>query len=397
MSLLVQPNPQGSVLLATHPVASEVQSDEILNRYQSILQQQQIGWTATRPFLRRLGVGGQGVVYLSVRQGADNFSLPVALKVFSPKRYDDAQSYEREMCRIAQVAARVARIQQDNLIDVQNVIKQDGIHMMEMEWVDGYDLRRLLTPDTLHQVRDHVTDGRWENINNVVITAGVDQPRLKPGLAIAVVRECLAGLAALHREGIVHSDVKPSNIMLKRTGNVKIIDIGSAFELQNQPPGQPGTPAYAAPEVLEGVTGSPQSDLASLGYVLLEMVSGSQPFAGMNYHDMVQAKRGLLHELPRLLPPEEFAYSEPLMILIRRLAHPEPSRRFPTAEAADLSDGGAASFHRELVKGDLAGEYENEIRLWIDEMQLTDDESDTRPHGQPGPSLPSTRNWSSKN
>jgi len=383
--------------LITRRVASVSQSDEILNQYQSILEQQRIGWTATRPFMRRLGVGGQGVVYLSVRQGADNFSFPVALKVFSPERFDDAQSYEQEMCRIAQVAARVARIQQDHLIDVQNVIKQDGVHMMEMEWVDGYDLRRLLTPNTLHQVRENVTDGRWKKINKVVMTAGVDQPRLKPGLAIAVIRECLAGLAALHREGIIHSDIKPSNIMLKRTGNVKIIDIGSAFELQNRPPGQPCTPAYAAPEVLQGAKGSPQSDLASLGYVLLEMVSGSQPFAGMSYRDMVQAKRSLLNDLPRLLPREEFAYSEPLIILIRRLVHPDPSRRFSTAEAADLSDGGAASFHRELVKGDLADEYENEIRLWIDGMQLTDSESDMEPREQREPSLPTTRNWDSEN
>lgn len=382
--------------MATHNLAPDSPSNEILNNYQSILKQQKVSWTANRSLIQRLGVGGQGVVYLSVRQGADNFSLPVALKVFSPEPYDDVENYEQEMCRIAQVASRVARIQHDNLIDVQNVIKQDGIHMMEMEWVDGYDMRRLLTPDTLNRVRDQVTDGRWEKINDVVITKGVDQPRLKPGLAIAVVRECLAGLAALHRDGIIHSDIKPSNIMLKRTGNVKIIDIGSAFELQNRPPGQPCTPAYAAPEVLEGGVGSPQSDLSSLGYVLLEMVCGSQPFAGMDYAEMVQAKRNLLHELPRLLPPEEFAYSEPMMVLIRRLVHPDPSQRFPTAEAADLADGGAASFHRELVKGDLSDEYENEIRLWIDEMQLTDYERGTESRTPVEPSLPSTRNWGSE-
>ena len=83
-----------------------------------------------------------------------------------------------------------------------------------------------------------MSNRRWEYLNNVIVTAGPMQPRLKPGIAIAVIRECLAALAALHREGIVHSDLKPSNIMLKRTGNAKIVDIGSAFELNNCRPCQ---------------------------------------------------------------------------------------------------------------------------------------------------------------
>ena len=70
-----------------------------------------------------------------------------------------------------------------------------------------------------------VSNGRrWNYVNQVIVTAGPMQPRVKPGIAIAIVRDCLAGLAALHREGIVHGDLKPSNIMLKRTGNAKIVD-----------------------------------------------------------------------------------------------------------------------------------------------------------------------------
>ncbi len=118
------------------------------------------------------------------------------------------------------------------------------------------------------------------------------QPRLKPGMAIAVMRECLAALAALHREGIVHGDLKPSNIMLKRTGNAKIVDIGSAFELTNLPAQRTCTPAYAAPEVLEGGECTPRSDLASLGYVLIEMLAGKPPFAGLTtYRELLEAKR----------------------------------------------------------------------------------------------------------
>ncbi len=87
----------------------------------------------------------------------------------------------------------------------------------------------------LERVRQRVSNRRWDYINNVIVTAGGSQPRLKPGIAIAILRECLAALAALHREGIVHGDLKPSNIMLKRTGNAKIIDIGSAFDLDDVP------------------------------------------------------------------------------------------------------------------------------------------------------------------
>ena len=67
---------------------------DLLANYQSIRNEQRIGWTAQRQFLRCLGVGGQSVVYLSVRQGADAFRLPVALKLFSPEFYNDAASYE---------------------------------------------------------------------------------------------------------------------------------------------------------------------------------------------------------------------------------------------------------------------------------------------------------------
>ena len=154
----------------------------------------------------------------------------------------------------------------------------------------------------LDRTRQRVSVKRWDYLNNVIVTAGPAQPRLKPGVAIAVMRECLAGLAALHREGIVHGDMKPSNIMLKRTGNAKIVDIGSAFELNNVPAQRTCTPTYAAPEILEGGEYTPRSDLASLGYVLIEMLAGKQPFAGLtSYSDLLAAKRLLPQQLPQIL------------------------------------------------------------------------------------------------
>jgi len=342
--------------------------DELLERYQSVLSDQRTSWTEHLHLTRRLGQGGQGVVYLSERRGTDNFTLPVALKFFSPARYDDARAYDDAMGRIAQVASRVAQIQQDNLLDVQNFVERNRIRVMVMEWVDGYDLNRLLTRKLLDRTRDRVSNRRWDYLNNVIVTAGPMQPRLKPGIAMAVTRECLAALAALHREGIVHSDVKPSNIMLKRTGNAKIVDIGSAFELANLPLQRTCTPTYAAPEVLDGGECTPRSDLASLGYVLIEMLSGIQPFAGIsNFRDLLEAKRVLAQRLHQILP-HEVVVNELLMTFIRGMIAPDPTRRFPSAEAADQVKDGAASFHRQLIKGDLASEYENEIRLWLEEL-----------------------------
>lgn len=368
MTTTLFPRATGTLTVDGHPAVRC--PDELLARYTSLVGEQRFNWTVHHKLRRKLGEGGQGVVFLSDRRGTDNFTLPIALKVFSPERYEDARSYDEAMGRMAQIAARVAQIQQDNLLDVHNFVDRNRIRLMEMEWVDGYDLARLLTRQMLNRVQHRVSTRRWEYLNNAIVTEGPAQPRLKPGIAIAVLRECLAGVAALHREGIVHGDLKPSNIMLKRTGNAKIIDIGSAFDLEDPPPRRSCTPAYAAPEVLESADHSPRSDLCSLGYVLIEMLSGQAPFAGTTrYKDLLEAKRMIIHRLHQMLP-YEVVCNELLMNLIRSLIAPDPMRRFRNAEDADLvKEAGAASFHRQLVKGDLATEYENEIRLWLEELE----------------------------
>lgn len=342
---------------------------ELVERYDTLVREKRLNWTSHLRLTRLLGAGGQGVVYLTQRRGADGFTLPVALKIFSPAHYDDAAQYDGAMGRIARIAAQVAQIQQDNLIDVHNFVDRNRIRMMLMEWVDGFDLRRLMVPKMLARVEDRVSVKRWEYINRVIVSHGPIQPRVKPGVAVAILRDCLAALASLHREEIVHGDIKPSNIMLKRTGKTKIVDIGSAFDVDNPPTPRTCTPAYAAPEVLEGSETTPRSDLASLGYVLIELLSGQPPFSGLNNcRDLLEAKRFLAQRLTSVLPPD-VTRNELLMHLIRGLIAPDPNRRFPTAQDAELQEQGAAAFHRQLVKGDLSAEYDNEIRLWLEELE----------------------------
>ena len=78
-------------------------------------------------------------------------------------------------------------------------------------------------------------DERSAHLDGVTIAAGAHQPRLEPGIAIAVLRDGPSAPSARHREGIVHGDVKPSNILLTRTGNAKPIDIETAFARADAP------------------------------------------------------------------------------------------------------------------------------------------------------------------
>ena len=76
--------------------------DKLLARYQTIIEEKRLSWTEHHRLIRRLGSGGQGVVYLSERRSTDNFTLPVALKIFTPEPYADERAYDEGMGRIAQ-------------------------------------------------------------------------------------------------------------------------------------------------------------------------------------------------------------------------------------------------------------------------------------------------------
>jgi serine/threonine-protein kinase len=348
--------------------SSEGCSDELRSSYYALLDQQRVHWHDDVQFKDMLGQGGQGFVFLGDLRGSDGFLLPVAVKIFSPERFGSDLLYEDEMYNMAKITAKVAHIQHDHLLMVRNWHSTDNIHFMSMEWIEGFDISQLLKQEMLDYLQKHVSPSRWRYINNVVATGGTMHPRLMPGIAVPIIRECLAALGALHRVGIVHGDIKPSNIMLKQTGTAKLIDIGSAFEIENRPPNRPYTLAYAAPEVLEGKEATPQSDIASLGYVLIEMLSGRRLFNTNSELNGIEGRLLLANQLHRILPPM-VATSEVLMRFCRSLIAPDPNKRFENAEAADLFKDGAADFQRQLVKGDLACESEPEIRNWLSDLK----------------------------
>ena len=359
-----------SPTVSHHTSRSSASSEnvELVKLYDDIVEGKRHSWTTHLRLLQKLGEGGQGVVYLTERRGADKFTLPVALKVFSPERYATLEDYEEDMRRMASVASKVARIQHEKLLQVENFLDHEQIRMMVMEWVEGFDLRRLLTPKMFGIVKQRLSAKRWAHINDVLVTSGPVQPRFKAGAAVSIIRDCLEGLAAMHRNGLVHGDVKPGNIMLKRSGHAKLIDIGATFEIANPPTKRACTPVYAAIEVLEGKENTPQSDLASLGYVTLELLAGRPLFPNARgLGSLLKAKQSLINEL-HLVLPEEVYCNDLLVSFCKGLINPEMKKRFHSAEAADFLEEGAAAFHRQLIKNDLASQYENDIRIWIEEL-----------------------------
>ncbi len=183
-------------------------TSEVATRYWTILQEHRLSWTQHHRLIRLLGSGSHGLVYLSEGRGTDGFSLPVALKIFSPERYRGHRDYDATMRRLARVAARVARIQQDNLVDVHHWFDRGWVRVMEMEWIDGFDLRCLLTRPMLERLRSRTSPERFHEITEVVITEGPRQPRLKPGVAMAILLPSAEIPTAVTGSG--HSRVQPT-------------------------------------------------------------------------------------------------------------------------------------------------------------------------------------------
>jgi eukaryotic-like serine/threonine-protein kinase len=342
-------------------------TSELGRRYQTMVGGPSVSWTSHYRLLRQLGRGGQGIVFLAERLAAYGISMPVALKFFSPDSYASIENYRCDMERLARLAGVLVHVQDHHLLNVQNVVDCDGINVMVTEFVDGVDLGRLTQSDIASRTRDRCSPAEYDRFKQIMFDE-VDQLALKPGIAVAILRNCLGAVAAMHRVGIIHGDLKPSNVMLERSGTAKVVDFGSATEIGEVAPFRKWTPRYAAVEVMLGRSWTFAADLCSLGYVLVELLSGKPLFANVDhYPDLISAKRELPSQLESLLPGE-IVGNALLMKLILGLIAPKPSHRFSSAEAADLSETGAAAFHRQLVHGNLSCEYQHDLRLWLEAL-----------------------------
>jgi hypothetical protein len=388
---LAQSSADDSVLMAASPyqctiqmrednaLLSESTREDLLRRHEACRQETHFAWGFE--FVKSeqaIGKGGQGTVY--VIECLNKFVGKRALKVFSPELYSSPQAYLDDMLRIRDVVAAAHQNLHDNYIYIDRFEEHDGIFIMVMRLVDGLDLQQLVQRDVVGFLKQSLklNPRRWEKLNDVVYAIRGEHVALAPGFAVNIIGKCLRGIMALQEMRIVHCDIKLSNIMMDRFGSIRLIDFGSAFQQDAPPPYPTWTPQYAPPEVLEGRPWTSQGDFASLGYVLIELLSGRPdlmwPVKSANtVRELDDATRDALikakHDLPRrlhqLLPPGALA-SGSLMELLRRLIHPDPAARFERAEDAIIL---TAKFNDELVCGRLAVTWVQEIAHWITDVK----------------------------
>jgi YVTN family beta-propeller protein len=196
-----------------------------------------------------LGRGGMGVVYKAYDPRLKRY---VVLKLVAPEFSEDERFRERFL-RESELAAA---LEHPSVIPIHDAREIEGRLVIAMRLVEGTDLKQLLQKERL----------------------------LEPKRAVAICAQVAAALDAAHARGLVHRDVKPSNVLLDEQEHVYLADFGLSRRLADLgvPAGQElslGTPAYASPEQVGGGEVDGRADLYSLGCVLYECLTGEVPFA----------------------------------------------------------------------------------------------------------------------
>ena len=122
--------------------------------------------------------------------------------------------------------------------------------------------------------------GVLELVGGESLAARLGRDAMPLGQGLAIARGIAAALVAAHAAGVVHGDLKPANVMLRPEGGVVLLDFGAAAVAGGASHGIGGTPAYLAPEQVDGVTASAASDVFSFGVILYELLVGVRPFVG---------------------------------------------------------------------------------------------------------------------
>jgi eukaryotic-like serine/threonine-protein kinase len=211
--------------------------------------------------VEKIGEGGQGTVYKAIDTALDR---PVVIKVIPPDLADRGSN----LVRFEREAKLASSLDHPNICTIFGLHKVDDIHFIAMQYVEGRNVRQLVGGQPLDLQR-----------------------------ALAITIQVADALAAAHSRGIVHRDIKARNVMVTRSGSVKVLDFGLAKLIESPHSGSSdpqltevgvpyGTSTYAAPEQAQGLKADHRADIFSTGVLLYEMLAGTWPFRGKTALDV---------------------------------------------------------------------------------------------------------------
>jgi serine/threonine protein kinase len=258
--------------------------------------------------VHEVGRGSSGTVYLS----HDPFyGRDVAIKVYHATVSDDADARNARRMFLGE-AHMIGKLHHPNIVPIFDAGEEDG--------------RRYVVTEHVHGAR---TLAAYCRIGSLL---PVDQ-------VVQIVYKCAKALNYAHSRGVVHRDVKPSNILLTQDGDVRIVDFGIALVADSdisRLEGVAGSPAYMSPEQVQGHALDARSDLYSLGAVMYEMLCGQRPFRagalGKLLRQVVQSEPEPLSEARPGISPE-------LEAIVVRALQKDPAERYRSGAefAADLT------------------------------------------------------------
>lgn len=247
--------------------------------------------------LELLGEGGMARVYRALLPGPMGFEKEVALKIIDPKFTDDPQ--KRKL--FVNEARLGGKLKHRNIVEIYDFGEEGGQFFLSMELVDGWELRKLLGPPQHAQA-------------------------LPPRIALEVMIKMCEGLTYAHelRDGatgelvnLVHRDLKPGNILISRTGEVKVMDFGIAKAASNLYQTRDaevtrGTPPYMSPEqVNKSVELDARSDLFAAGAILHELLTGQSLFTGDKLLNIMYAVLNCNEPAPKGVAQERMEVHSP--------------------------------------------------------------------------------------
>ena len=255
-----------------------------------------------------VGTGGMAVVYRAFDQKKNRI---VAIKVLRPE-YESDEEFVRRFSREAEAASKVSH---ENIVNMLDVGIDGDMRYIVMEYVDGQTLKDMIRQrGTIH-----------------------------PDTAIRMTIRILAAVDHAHRNGIVHRDIKPQNILVDNQGRVKVADFGIArlkaaqtTRLEDGGTGSAlGSVHYFSPEQARGEVADEKSDLYSVGVVMYEMLTGRVPFDG---ETSVSVALKHVSEAPQSMRDQQEGISKALDEVVMRALCKDASKRYQTAAemAADL-------------------------------------------------------------